>query len=102
MVGSTNSRLHRIPFFSTPIHTNSVPFLNSCKRPAPVRDLRLEEGPQQVFRDLDFPYLKLRIRDLKAKSERDSVLKLCVGGGMPNNNPRDYGIERNCGSGLRD
>ena len=31
----------------------------------------------------DFPYLKLGIRDLKAKSRRDSVLKACAGGGTP-------------------
>ena len=40
------------------------------------------EGPQQVSRDPGFPYLKLGIRDLKAKSGRVSGLK-CVGGGMP-------------------
>ena len=31
----------------------------------------------------DFPYLKLGIRDLKAKSGRDSALKVRAGGGMP-------------------
>ena len=31
----------------------------------------------------DFPYLKLGIRDMKAKSRRDSVLKACTGGGTP-------------------
>ena len=31
----------------------------------------------------DFPYLKLGIRDLKAKSRRDSGLKVCAGGGTP-------------------
>ena len=51
----------------------------------------------------DFPYLKLGIRDLKAKSGRDSGLKLCAGGGMPKITlgitgskeiaGRDYGIE---------
>ena len=31
----------------------------------------------------DFPYLKLGIRDLKAKSRRDSGLKVYARGGMP-------------------
>ena len=31
----------------------------------------------------DFPYLKLGIRDLKAKSGRDSGLKVYARGGMP-------------------
>ena len=31
----------------------------------------------------DFPYLRLGIRDFKAKSGRDSGLKVCAGGGMP-------------------
>ena len=31
----------------------------------------------------DFPHLKLGIRDLKAKSERDLGWKVCAGGGMP-------------------
>ena len=56
------------------------------------------EGPQQVSRDPGFPYLKLGIRDLKAKSGRVSGLK-CVGGGMPK---ITLGIARNFGSGLRD
>ena len=51
----------------------------------------------------DFPSLKLGIRDFKAKSGRDSGLKVCAGGGMPKidlgitglleNLGRDYGIE---------
>ena len=31
----------------------------------------------------DFPYLRLGIRDFKAKSGRDSGLKVCGGGAMP-------------------
>ena len=31
----------------------------------------------------DFPYLRLAIRDFKAKSGRDSGLKVCEGGGVP-------------------
>ena len=31
----------------------------------------------------DFPYLKLGIRDLKVKQERDSGLKVCSAGVMP-------------------
>ena len=51
----------------------------------------------------DFPYLKLGIRDLKAKSGRDSGLKVYARGGMPKITlgitelheilSRDYGIE---------
>ena len=50
----------------------------------------------------DFSYLRLGIRDFKAKTGRDSGLKVCAGGGMPKNNSRDYGIARNFGSELRD
>ena len=32
---------------------------------------------------MDFPYLKLWIRNLKANSERDSCFKVCMGGRMP-------------------
>ena len=52
----------------------------------------------------DFPHLKLGIRDLKAKSERDLGLKVCAGGGMPKITlgitglhevlGRDYGSEK--------
>ena len=52
----------------------------------------------------DFLYLRLGIRDFKAKSGRDSGLKVCSGGGMPKitlgvtGSPeisgRDYGIEK--------
>ena len=51
----------------------------------------------------DFPYLKLGIRDLKAKSGQDSGLKVYARGGMPKLTlgitglhkiwGRDYGIE---------
>ena len=51
----------------------------------------------------DFPSLKLGIRNFKAKSGRDSGLKVCAGGGMPKIAlgitglleilDRDYGIE---------
>ena len=52
----------------------------------------------------DFPYLKLGIRDFKAKSGRDSGLKVCAGGGMPKITlgitglleilGRDHGVEK--------
>ena len=52
----------------------------------------------------DSPYLRLGIRDFKAKSGRDSGLKVCAGGGMPKVTlgitglPQilggDYGIEK--------
>ena len=57
--------------------------------------------PNSFFGIRDFPYLRLGIRDNKAKSGQDSGLKACAGGGKPNN-PRDYGIARNFRSGLRD
>ena len=56
-----------------------------------------------IFGIRDFPYLKLGIRDLKAKSGRDSGLKVYARGGMPKITlgitglheilGRDYGIE---------
>ena len=59
----------------------------------------------------DFPHLKLGIRDLKAKSERDLGLKVCAGGGMPKITlgitglhevlGRDYGTENPIGDPLR-
>ena len=46
-----------------------------------------------AFRDSGLPdSLKVGTRDFKAKSGRDSFLKICTGDGMPKNNPRDYGI----------
>ena len=58
---------------------------------------------KRVFGIRDFRYLKLGIRDLKAKSGRDSGLKVCARGGMPKIAlgitglheilGRDYGIE---------
>ena len=42
-----------------------------------------ERVPDNFFGILDFPYLKLRIQDFKAKSRRDSGWKVCAVGGMP-------------------
>ena len=39
--------------------------------------------PNRFFGIRDFPYLKLGIRDLKAKSGGVSGLKVCPGGGIP-------------------
>ena len=52
--------------------------------------------PSEFFGMRDFPYLRRGIREFKAKSGRDSGLKVCAGGGVPKikNNPRDYGIEK--------
>ena len=57
----------------------------------------------RVFGIRDFPYLKHGIRDLNAKSGRDSGLTVCAGGVMPKMTlgirelheilGRDYGIE---------
>ena len=58
----------------------------------------------------DFPYFRLGIRDFKAKSGRDSGLKVCAEGGMPKVTlgitrlpeilGRDYGIEKPYGGPL--
>ena len=63
----------------------------------------LQRVTNRFFGILDFPYLKLGIRDLKAKSGRDSGLKVYARGGMPKITlgitglheilGRDYGIE---------
>ena len=69
----------------------------------PRRDLNrlscAEEGPDRFFEIWDFPYLKLGIRDFKAKSGRDLELKLYAGGLLPK---ITLGIARSFGSGLRD
>ena len=72
---------------------------SSCARK--LQASKLLEGPQWVLRDRDFSYLNLGIRYLKAKSRRDTLLKVWAGDGTPKN-PRDYGIARNFKSGLRD
>ena len=47
----------------------------------------------RLFRILVFPLLKLGIRDFKAKSRRDSGLKVCARGIRDaKNKPWDYGI----------
>ena len=56
---------------------------------------------KRFFETQNFPYLKLGIRNLKAKSGRVLGLKVCLGNGMPKY-PRDYGIARNFRSELRD
>ena len=43
----------------------------------------LKRVPNRFSGIRDFPSLKLGIRDFKAKSGRDSALKVCAGGGMP-------------------
>ena len=64
---------------------------------------RHQRVPNRFFGTWDFPYLKLGIWDFKAKSGRDSGLKLREGGGMPKMTlgimgldeilGRDYGTE---------
>ena len=83
-------------------HTNSVSFLHFCKRPAPVRDSRPAEGPQQVYRDLGFPLFEARDTGFKSKIRARFGIESMCGRWDAKNNPQDYGIERNCGSGLRD
>ena len=50
-------------------------FLGGCQAKKRVLD--------RFFGIRDFPHLKLGIRDFKAKSERDLLLKVFEGGGMP-------------------
>ena len=67
----------------------------------PSTDVRVSNN---FFGMRDFPYLRLGIRGFKAKSGRDSGLKLCAGGGMlkvtlgitglPEILGRDHGIEK--------
>ena len=52
--------------------TGTSPYLRSIMRVT-----------NRFFGIRDFPYLKLGIRDLKAKSGRDSGLKVYARGGMP-------------------
>ena len=53
------------------------------KREGPFPSLPNPLCHNRFFGIRDFPYLKLRIRDFKAKSGRDSGLKVCAGGAMP-------------------
>ena len=48
-----------------------------------ITESPLQRVTNRIFGILDFPYLKLGIRDLKAKSGRDSGLKVYARGGMP-------------------
>ena len=76
-----------------------TPASNVCEA-APRPLLRV---PNRFSGIRDFPYLKFGIRDLKAKSGRDSVLKVCAGSGISNItlgitglqgiSGRDYGIK---------
>ena len=61
----------------------------------------LIQGPQKVFGIRNFPYLNLGNRDYKKNRARFGIESI-TGGRMWKNNPRDYGIARNFGSGLRD
>ena len=72
---------------------------SSCARK--LQASKLLEGPQWVLRNRDFSYLNLGIRYLKAKSRRDSVLKVCAGGGTPKK-PSGLRDCTNFKSGLRD
>ena len=60
--------------------------------------------PQIGFRDPEFfPYLKLLMREFKLRQIGARYgIESITGGGMWKNNPRDYGIARNSGPGLRD
>ena len=65
--------------------------------------IALYKGPSGFFGIRDFPYLKRGIQDFKAKSGRDSGLKVRAGDGMPKTTlgitgllemlGRDYGIK---------
>ena len=49
-----------------------------------------------------FPYLKLGIGDFKAKSGRDSGLKVCAGGGLPKITRRITGLHEVLGRNYGD
>ena len=94
---STNNRLHRTPFFSTPIQTQYLfytPVNGQLQLGIHVR----RRVPNRFFRDLGLPLLEVRDTGFKTKI-RD---RKKYGRWDAKNNPRDYAIERNCGSGLRD
>ena len=60
-------------------HNPLTPASNVCEAaPRPLLTV-----PNRFSGIRDFPYLKLGIRDFKAKSRRDSAMKLGAGGGMP-------------------
>ena len=74
--------------FSGDIMWNAASSLRHSRNPLTpvVTSARQRRDPCWVGRFSgirNFPYLKLRIRYLKAKSGRDSALKVCAGGGMP-------------------
>ena len=60
------------------------------------------EGPQKVFWDPGFPLFEARDSGFQSKIGRSFGIKSMPGRWDSKNNPRDYGIERNFGSGLRD
>ena len=62
----------------------------------------MERVLNRFFRIRDFPCLKLGIRDFKEKSGPGIRIESMHGKRDAKNNPRDYGIARNFGSGLRD
>ena len=62
----------------------------------------LKRVPNKFSGIRDFPSLKLGIRDFKAKSGRDSGLKVCAGGGMPKIALEITGLLEMFKSGLRD
>ena len=69
----SEKRKGKVPFLLSPIPSpffSHIPFhFDACHN--------------RFFGIRDFPYLKLGIRDFKAKLGRDSGLKVCAGGGMP-------------------
>ena len=100
--------------FSAGIMWNADSSLHHRRNPLTPASYVCEAAPRPLLRVTnrftrirDFPYLKLGIRDLKAKPGRDSELKVRAGGGMPKItlgitglrviSGRDYGIENPIG-----
>ena len=69
--------------------------------PARFKQAVQKRVPNRFFGIWDFPYLKLGIKDFKAKSGRDSELKVCEGGLLKKKKITN-GIARSLESGLRD
>ena len=55
-----------------------------------------------VFRDPGFPLFKARYSEFESKIGASFGIESMLGRWDSKNNPRDYGIARNFGSGLRD
>ena len=62
----------------------------------------INEGPQWVFRDTGFPLFEAGDSGFYSKIREGFGIESIRGRWDAKNNPRNYGIARNLGSGLRD